>query len=72
MVRVLLTILLCSGCASTLDIGAGDCSITMVEVDARASTPMVGNVDADGWVLVERGECGPELIELYRTVVMDE
>ncbi len=72
MVRLILTALLCSGCASTLDIGAGDCSITMVEVDARASTPMVGNVDADGWVMVERGDCTPDLIALYRAVLLDE
>jgi len=41
----------------------------MVEVDAKASTPVVGNVEADGWVLVERGECDDALIELYSQTV---
>lgn len=68
----LLTVALCSGCAAQLDLKQGDCSITLVQVDALASTPMVGNVEADGWVMVGRGDCSPELIELYRAVVLDE
>ena len=58
-----------AGCASQLDIQEGDCSITMVEVDAKASTPVVGNVEADGWVLVQRGECPDPLVELFKQTV---
>lgn len=60
-----------SGCASQLDIREGDCSITMVEVDAKASTPVVGTVEADGWLLVQRGECPNSLIELFKQTVQD-
>ena len=67
---LLLTLL--SGCASQLDLRQGDCAIIMVEVDARAATALVGSVDADGWVLVQRGECSSELIRFYREVLRDE
>lgn len=59
-------LLVLTGCASQLDIRDGDCSVTFVEVDARAATPVVGGVEADGWVMVVRGECTKEMIQLYR------
>lgn len=59
-------LLVLSGCASQLDIREGDCSITFVEVDARANTPVIGGVEADGWVMVVRGSCTPQMIKLYR------
>ena len=62
-------LLLLSGCASQLDIREGDCSITMVEVDAKASTPVLGGVEADGWTLVQRGACDPALIAIFRKAV---
>ena len=58
-----------ASCASQLDIREGECSITMVEVDARTSTPLLGSIEADGWVMVQRGECPPVLIEIYKAVV---
>jgi hypothetical protein len=58
-----------TGCASQLDIREGECSITMVEVDAKASTLGFGGVEADGWVLVQRGECPNSLVELFRKTV---
>jgi len=64
--RKLLCLLLLSGCATQLDIREGDCSITLVEVDAKASTPVVGGVEADGWVLVQRGTCDAALIAMFR------
>lgn len=64
--------LLLAGCASQLDIREGDCSITMVEVDARATTPLMGGVEADGWVMVQRGDCTDALVELYKAKVMEE
>ena len=64
MLGVMLLVL--AGCASQLDIRDGDCSVTFVEVDARAATPVVGGVEADGWVMVVRGECTPAMIQLYR------
>ena len=60
-----------TGCASQLDIREGDCSITMVDVDATANTPLLGGVEADGWVLVQRGECANSLVEFYKQVVKD-
>lgn len=72
MIRgICLLVVLLSGCASQLDIRDGDCSITLVDVDGTASTVMVGKVEADGWVMVTRGECSPELIELYRQMVQN-
>ncbi len=71
MKALALALPLLAGCASQLDIREGDCAITMVEVDARAATALVGSVDADGWVLVQRGECSPELIKFYTEVVID-
>jgi len=71
-VLLILTSLILFGCASQLDIKEGDCSITMVEVDARASTPLMSGVEADGWVLVQRGTCSEELIKLYREALNDK
>lgn len=68
MMRIF-SLLLLSGCATQLDIREGDCSITIVEVDAKASTPVLGGVEADGWVLVQRGTCDPSLIALFRKTV---
>lgn len=65
-----LLVVLLAGCQTQLDIREGDCSITMVEVDAKASTPVVGTVEADGWVLVQRGECPNSLIEMYKALVL--
>lgn len=59
-------LLVLGGCASQLDIREGDCSITFVEVDARANTPLLSGIEADGWVMVVRGTCTPQMIELYR------
>lgn len=67
--RKLLLLLLLSGCATQLDIREGDCSITIVEVDAKASTPVIGGVEADGWVLVQRGTCDPTLIAIFRKML---
>ncbi len=67
--KKLFPLLLLSGCATQLDIREGDCSITIVEVDAKASTPVMGGVEADGWVLVQRGTCDPALIAMFRQVV---
>ena len=63
---ILTSLIFIYGCASQLDIKEGDCSITMVKVDARASTPLMSGVEADGWVLVQRGDCSEELIKLYK------
>lgn len=71
-VLILWIVALLSGCASQLDIREGDCSITMVEVDARATTPLMGGVEADGWVMVQRGDCTDALVELYKAKVMEE
>ena len=64
---LLLALLLLSGCATQLDLSEGDCSITLVDVDATANTPMVAGFRADGWVLVTRGECSAEMVEMYRS-----
>lgn len=71
MYRLILCALLLglSGCASQLDIREGDCSITFVEVDAKANTPILGGVDAEGWVMVVRGTCTPQMIALYKETV---
>ena len=69
---MLLALVSLTGCASQLDIREGDCAITIVEVDARAATALVGSVDADGWVLVQRGECSAELVKFFETAVLDE
>ncbi len=66
---LLLAFLFTFGCATQLDIREGDCSITIVEVDAKASTPVVGGVEADGWVLVQRGECSRELVALFTKMI---
>lgn len=58
-----------SGCASQLDIREGDCSLTFVEVDAKAATLGFGNVEADGWVMVMRGACPNSLIELFKQTI---
>lgn len=66
----ILTLCVCmvvlSGCASQLDIRDGDCSITRVQVDATTNAPFVGGVEADGWVLVSRGDCSDAMIDLFR------
>lgn len=67
--RLIIIALLLSGCASQLDIREGDCSITMVDVDAKASSLGFGGVEADGWVLVQRGMCPESLIEMYKETV---
>ena len=67
--KKLVLLLLLSGCATQLDIREGDCSITIVEVDAKASTPVIGGVEADGWVLVQRGTCDAALIAMFRKTV---
>ena len=61
-----------TGCASQLDIREGDCSITFVEVDAKASSLGFGGVEADGWVMVQRGTCPDGLIELYKQAVTNQ
>lgn len=61
--------LLLSGCASQLDIQDGDCSITLVEVDGDSSTWTIGKLEANGWVMVTRGECPPAMIDLYRQTI---
>lgn len=66
---VSICLLLFAGCASQLDIREGDCSITLVEVDAKATTPVIGGVEADGWVMVQRGKCPAALIALYARMV---
>ena len=70
MIKKLLILLtfavLVSSCANQLDLREGDCSITRVEVDARAATPVLGGVEADGWMMVIRGKCTPDMIKLYR------
>ena len=53
--KVILMALMLSGCASQLDLREGDISITLVEVDAEANTPIFGGVEADGCMLVLRG-----------------
>jgi hypothetical protein len=69
--RLVLITLLLGGCASQLDIREGDCSITMVEVDAKASSVGFGGVEADGWVMVQRGTCPETLIEMYKQTVRE-
>lgn len=61
MRKICWLLLVCSGCASQLDLREGDCSITLVAVDAEAATPMFGSVEADGCMLVSRGERCPGL-----------
>ena len=51
----LVFLLLLSGCVSQLDLRDGDISITLVEIDAEATTPLFGGVEADGCTLVLRG-----------------
>ncbi len=63
---ILVVLLFTTSCASQLDLREGDCSITRVEVDARAATPVLGGVEADGWMMVIRGKCTPDMIKLYR------
>jgi hypothetical protein len=52
---VLALVFLSLGCASQLDLREGDVSMTLVEIDAEATTPGFGGVEADGCMLILRG-----------------
>lgn len=53
--KLAIPLLLLSGCASQLDLYEGDISVTLVEIDAKATTPIFGSVEADGCMLIIRG-----------------
>lgn len=73
LIVMALTLASLSGCGllpeangGLFDVEGDDCSITVVDTTAKAGILATGSLDATGKVLVRRGKCTAQDIEIYK------
>ena len=69
LIVMALMIAFLSGCQSNgglFDIEGDDCSITVVDATAKAGILATGSVDAMGKVLIRRGKCTAQDLDIYK------